>query len=110
MLPSRLPRLRLAVLHLSQAIDDVAWALGRHGALYATDSTHDGVFVVTGHLAVGTEFAAVTPCDSANAPGTCPGPGFPPNFLGTVNQFTGHVSQVPVSGAAFNPKGLLFVR
>lgn len=106
---SRTPGIHLAVLRLSQTIDDVAWALGRHGALYATDSTHDGVFVVTGHLAAGTEFAAVTPCNAANAPATCPGPGFPANFLGTVNQFTGHVSKVPVSGAAFNPKGLLFV-
>lgn len=100
----------LAVLRLSQTIDDVAWALRRPDALLATDSSRDGVFAVTGHFPAGAEFAAVTPCDAANAPATCPGPGFPANFLGMVNQVTGHVSKVPVSGAAFNPKGLLFVR
>ena len=99
----------LAVLRLSQTIDDAAWAVGRRGALFATDATHDGVYAVTGHFRGGTEFAAVTPCNAANAPATCPAPGFPPNFLGAVNQSTGHVSKVPVSGAAFNPKGLVFV-
>lgn len=55
------------------------------------------------------EFVAVTPCDAANAPATCPGPGFPPNYLGSLDPFTGHVTRVRVGGVTFNPKGLLFV-
>jgi len=100
---------RLAVLRLSQSIDDTAWALGRSGRLYASDATSDSIDVVTGRFPARGEFVAVTPCDAANAPATCPGPGFPPNYLGLLDPFTGHVSRVPVSGATLNPKGLLFI-
>ena len=65
--------------------------------------------MVTGRFPVRGEFVAVTPCDAANAPATCPGPGFPPNYLGLLDPFTGHVSRAPLSGATFSPKGLLFV-
>jgi hypothetical protein len=99
----------LAVLHLSQSVDDTAWAVSRSGRLYASDSTNDTVDVVTGRFAERTVFVAVTPCDAANAPSTCPGPGFPANYLGSLNPFTGHISRVPLSGATFNPKGMLFV-
>jgi hypothetical protein len=99
----------LAVLHLSQSIDDSAWALRRSGRLYASDSTSDTVDVVTGRFPVRAEFVAATPCDAANAPSTCPGPGFPANYLGLLDPFTGSVTRVLLRGVAFNPKGLLFV-
>jgi len=99
----------LAVLRLSQSVDDTAWATSRSGRLYASDSTSDTVDVVTGRFPVRAEFVAVTPCDAANAPSTCPGPGFPANYLGSLNPFSGHISRVPLSGATFNPKGMLFV-
>jgi hypothetical protein len=52
---------------------------------------------------------AVTPCDAANAPSTCPAPGFPPNYLGTIDPFTGHVTKAALTGPNLQPKGLLFV-
>jgi len=52
---------------------------------------------------------AVTPCDAASAPSTCPAPGFPPNYLGTINPFTGHVTKAALTGPNLQPKGLLFV-
>jgi hypothetical protein len=103
------PGSHLAVLRLSQSVDDTAWAISRSGRLYASDSTSDTVDVVTGRFPVRAEFVSVTPCDAANAPATCPGPGFPANYLGAVDPFTGHVTRVPVSGATLNPKGLLFI-
>jgi hypothetical protein len=103
------PGSHLAVLRLSQSIDDTAWALSRSGRLYASDATSNTVDVVTGRFPERAEFVAVTPCDAANAPATCPGPGFPPNYLGSLDPFTGHVSRVPLSGPPLNPKGMIFV-
>ena len=39
---------QLAVLRLSQSVDDTAWARGRHGRLYGADNGGDTVDVVTG--------------------------------------------------------------
>ena len=99
----------LAVLRLSQSVDDTAWARSRDGRLYAADTSQDRVEVVTGPFRPGSVFVAVTPCDAANAPATCPGPGFPPNFLGSLNPFTGHITAVPVSGPALRPQGMVFI-
>jgi hypothetical protein len=99
----------LAVLRLSQSVDDTAWARSRDGRLYAADTSQDTVEVVTGPFRPGSVFVAVTPCDAANAPATCPGPGFPPNYLGSLNPFTGHITSVPVSGAALRPQGMVFI-
>jgi hypothetical protein len=99
----------LAVLRLSQSVDDTAWAGSRDGRLYAADTSQDTVEVVTGPFRPGSVFVAVTPCDAANAPATCPGPGFPPNYLGSLNPFTGHITSVPVSGAALRPQGMVFI-
>ena len=99
---------RLRVLNLSQSVDDTAWVTGG-GRLFATDADSDTVDVVTGNFAKNSVLVAVTPCDAANAPATCPGPGFPPNYLGVLNPWTGHVSRALLAGSAqFHPKGMLF--
>ncbi len=100
---------RLKVLSLSNSVDDTGWARNRNARLYATDSSADTVDVVTGRFPVGIAFTAVTPCDASNAPATCPGPGFPPNYLGVINPWTGNLIAVPVTGPTFTPKGLIFV-
>jgi hypothetical protein len=57
----------------------------------------------------GSIFVAVTPCDAGNAPPACPAPGFPPNYLGTLGPWTGHVSKVALSGPRLEPQGLMFL-
>ena len=103
------PAGQLSVLHLSQAVDDTAWVTRRSGRLYAADGNADTVDVITGRFVTGRALVAVTPCDAGNAPATCPAPGFPVNYLGSLNQFTGHVSRVPVRGPLLQPKGMLYV-
>jgi hypothetical protein len=98
----------LSVLRLSQSVDDTAWATRASGELIATDSSSDSVDAVTGHFRPGSVFVAVTPCNANSAPATCPAPGFPANYLGTVNEWTGQVSPVPVSQSSFQPKGMIF--
>jgi len=100
---------RLAVLHLSNAVDDTAWARTPFGRIFGTDASADTVDVVTGPFGPGAIFVAVTPCDANDAPATCPGPGFPANYLGQLNPWTGNISQVSLSGPTFEPKGLIFV-
>jgi hypothetical protein len=107
--PHGVPGPRLQVLRLSQSVDDTAWAVGWAGALYATDNGADTVDMVTGQFMPGTVFEAVTPCDANGAPATCPGPGYPPNYLGTQNPWTGHITRVAVSGPAMHPQGMIFV-
>lgn len=98
----------LSVLRLSQSVDDTAWATSHDGRLYATDNSAGTVDVVTGPFTPGSVFAAVTPCDANGAPATCPGPGYPANYLGSLNPWSGHISRVPVHGAVLNPQGMLF--
>jgi len=100
----------LKVLHLSNSVDDTAWATARFGALYTTDSAADTLDEVSGRFTPGTAYSAVTPCDAGNAPATCPGPGFPVNYLATDNLTTGALGKVPTTGAALQPKGMIFVR
>jgi hypothetical protein len=99
----------LWVLGLSQSIDDTAWSTSWHGAFYASSPSDDSVDVIKGSFWPGTAFVAVTPCDANNAPATCPGPGFPANYLGQLNMFNGQITAVPVRGAALHPQGLIFV-
>jgi hypothetical protein len=99
----------LWVLDLSQSVDDTAWSTSWNGALYADSTGTDTVDVITGSFRPGTAFVAVTPCDANNAPATCPGPGFPPNYLGHLNMYTGHIDRVSVRGAALHPQGMIFV-
>ena len=65
--------------------------------------------MVTGPFSAGLVFVAVTPCDADNAPATCPAPGFPPNYLGALNPWTGHISRVPVTGPSLEPQGMIFI-
>jgi len=98
----------LSVLSLSQSVDDTAWATGP-GVLYGTDSTNDAVDVLSGTFGR-DPIVAVTPCGANSAPSTCPAPGFPADYMGSLNPWTGTITTVPVSGAAFVPQGgLLFM-
>ncbi|HEY2077657.1 MAG TPA: hypothetical protein VGH53_15090 [Streptosporangiaceae bacterium] len=99
----------LTVLSLSRSVDDTAWVRSRAGALYATNTGGDTVDVVTGRFRPGSIIVAATPCDASNAPATCPGPGFPANFLGQLNPWTGHISRVRLAGPVLNPQGLVFI-
>jgi hypothetical protein len=97
------PNHQLAVLNLTQSVDDTAFP-GGSGELFATDSTNDNVDVIRGAFPPGP-VAAATPCGANNAPATCPAPGFPPNFLASINPWTGAVNQLSVGGATFTPQG-----
>lgn len=98
------PSKSLSVLSLSQSVDDTAWAVGP-GVLYGTDSTNDAVDVLGGTFGA-NPIVAVTPCGANTAPSTCPSPpDFPANYLGSLNPWTGAITPVPVSGAAFVPQG-----
>jgi hypothetical protein len=99
----------LSVLSLPTSVDDTAWATRGFGALYTTDSGADTLDVIYGDLDAGTAYTAVTPCNANSAPSTCPAPGFPANYLGTVNLWTGALTKVHTSGAAVQPKGMIFV-
>jgi len=98
----------LQVLKISNSIDDTAWATSASGSLYTTDSSANSVDAFTGSFTPGTAYTAVTPCNANSAPSTCPGPGYPANFLGTINLKTGAVGKVTVVGPVA-PKGLIFV-
>ena len=99
----------LWVLRLANSVDDTAWARSAHGMLVGANTGGDTIDVVTGPFRPTTIFVAVTPCDASNAPGSCPGPGFPANYLGQLNPWTGAISKVDLRGPAFNPQGLIFI-
>ena len=99
----------LAVLHLSESVDDTAWAPGPSGALYTADQETDSIYRLTGPFQRGEAFVAVTPCDAGNAPSTCPAPGFPDNYLGRLDLETGAIARVAVAGPVVAPHSLLFV-
>ncbi len=102
----------LAVLSLSQSVDDTAWPTSSGGSLFSTDSTNDAVDVVTGHFRSEQPIAVATPCGANSAPPTCPAPpAYPANYLATINPRTGAVTPVTVVGAAYTPQGgLAFVQ
>jgi hypothetical protein len=98
----------LHVLKISNPVDDTAWATSATGSLYTTDSGADTVDVIKGSFTPGTAYTAVTPCNAANAPSTCPAAGFGPNYFGTINLKTGAVSKATIIGEVA-PKGMIFV-
>jgi hypothetical protein len=102
-------RTGLKELSLPASVDDSAWAVSRSGALFTTDAKANTVDIILGTFRPGTAYTAVTPCNANSAPATCPGPGFPPNFLGTINLGTGALTKVVLAGAPVQPKGLIFV-
>jgi hypothetical protein len=99
----------LSVLSLSNSVDDTAWATSAHGTLYVTDNGGDTLNAVTGRFTPGTTFDAVTPCDADSAPATCPAPGYPANYLATLNLGTGKLTPLPLNGSSLHPQGMLFV-
>jgi hypothetical protein len=99
----------LSVLSLSSSVDDTAWASLPWGALYTTDNGNDTVNKISGFFLPGSVFVAVTPCDENSAPSTCPAPGFPPNFLGQLNPWTGAIGPVSLVGPAVQPQGMIFL-
>jgi hypothetical protein len=102
------PNPKLSVLSLSQSVDDTAWP-SEGGTLYATDSANDNVDAVTGHFP-DSSIAAATPCGANSAPPTCPAPGFSPNYLASLNPWSGQVTALTVGGVPFVPEGgLLFI-
>jgi hypothetical protein len=104
------PDQSLAVLSLTQSVDDTAWPTSPRGTLYSTDSTNDTVDAINGPFVSGQPLAVATPCGANSAPATCPAPGFPANYLATLNPLTGLVTAVQTVGAAYTPQGgLLFI-
>ncbi len=99
----------LWVLTLSDSVDDTAWASDRSGAVYTTDNGGNAIYKITGPFVRGQVFVADTPCDANGAPATCPGPGFPANYLGRLNPATGAITKVSVTGAVPAVQGMLFV-
>ena len=80
-----------------------------HGKLYLANTGGGTIDVITGPFRPGSVLVAVTPCDQNDAPATCPGPGFPPNYLGQLNPWTGQITAVNVSGPTFGPQGMVFI-
>ena len=103
------PKQSLSVLKLSASVDDAAWVADPSGAIYTTDNVGDAINKITGPFVKGSEIVAVTPCNDNNAPSTCPGPGYPQNYLGQVNPRTGTITRIAVTGQATAPKGMLFL-
>jgi hypothetical protein len=99
----------LWVLKLSQSVDDTAWSTSWNGWFYTTDNGDDTVNAIEGSFWPGTAFVAVTPCDANGAPATCPAAGFPPNYLGHLNMYTGQITKVSLRGATVHPQGMIFV-
>jgi hypothetical protein len=100
---------RLTVLNLAASVDDSAWATSSFGRLFGADASTDTVDMVTGPFRPGTMFAAVTPCNANAAPASCPAPGFPANYLGVENMWTGGLTAVTLTGPSFQPHSLIFV-
>jgi hypothetical protein len=96
----------LWVLKLSQSVDDTAFPTTPHGALYATDPASDTVDSVdSGAFWESSSFVAVTPCAANNASNGCT----TPNYLGLLNEVTGQISPVTLTGANLQPQGMTFL-
>ena len=99
----------LHVLTLSDSVDDTAWASDSSGAIYTTDNSNDTINRITGPFVRGETFVADTPCDANDAPSNCPGPGFPKNYLGQLDPWTGIITRVHLGGPEVAAQGMLFV-
>jgi hypothetical protein len=103
------PHQALSVLKLSDSVDDTAWPSDSSGAIYTTDNSKNTINKITGPFKRGSVLVADTPCDANGAPSTCPGPGFPPNYLGQLNPNTGVITRVDLHGPAAAAQGMLFL-
>ena len=95
----------LNVLSLSQSIDDTGWATTTNGTLFMTDHANNLVDVLHAHFDPGTAYVAVTPCNANSAPPTCT----TPNYLGTINLYSGAVNPVNLGAEMVQPVGLTFL-
>ena len=100
---------KLSVLKLSESIDDFTWATAPAGSLVVTDGAANVVDIVQGPFKPGTTFVAATPCDAANAPSTCPAPGFAATYLGMLDLNSGDVTRLDLRGLLVEPAGLSFI-
>ena len=97
--------------NLSDSVDDTAWPSGRVGRIYTTDNSNNTVNAITG------PFFAAARCSSPTRHATratprarVPGPGFPANFLGELDPWTGLITPVDLRGPAVEPQGgMLFL-
>jgi len=81
-------------------------AVGQLGNDLHDDNSADTIDAITGPFAVGSELAAVTPCDSNNAPATCPAPASRPITLGENRPVdVGKITALSVSGPGVAPQG-----
>ena len=74
-------------------VANVGSTLGTNVQLALTDPDSNEVEAVTGPFPLGSIWAAVTPCDENGAPASCPSKGYPPNYLGTLDPWTGHLTR-----------------
>jgi hypothetical protein len=96
----------LWVLKLSQSVDDTAFPTSAKGLLFATDPASDTVDSVDGgSWWESSSFVAVTPCAADNASSSCT----TPNYLGLLNQSTGQITPVTLSGPKLQPQGMTFL-
>ena len=98
---------RLAVLSLSQAVDDTAWPNDHSGASCSTRPTRQTMRTTwsPGPFHEGQPVVVATPCGSNLASPVCTAP----NYLATLNPWTGQVTAVTVQGAPYVPQGGLVV-
>jgi hypothetical protein len=95
----------LAVLNLTQSVDDLVWATRPKGTILTTDSSADAIVAITGSFTPGAAYAATTPCNANSAPATCTAA----NYFGTINPKSGAVTAKAVRGVAFQPKGMIYL-
>jgi hypothetical protein len=67
------------------------------------------VDTVSGPFTAGTMYSSVTPCGSNSAPATCPAPGFPANYLASVNMGTGALTPARLTGPVLRTEAMIFV-
>lgn len=103
------PDQSLSVLKLSTSVDDTVWPSLPWGSLYVSDNGAGTVDRITGFFQPGSVLVAATPCDANDAPSSCPAPGFPENYLGRLNPWTGAIAPVPLLGPTVHPQGMTFV-
>jgi len=92
-------------LKLSQAVAGTVFPTSAFGSLYVTDPASDTVDVVKSQAFwTDSTFVAVTPCAAKNASSSCAA-----NYLGLLNQVSGQISAVTVTGANLQPQSMTFL-
>ncbi len=74
--------------------------------IFGPNNDGDTIDKVTGTFwPQGAAFVAVAPRDANNVPATCPGPGFPANYLGLLDMWSGQITPVTLHGPRLEPQG-----